>query len=180
MEKQGLLLNQIHFQAATMYLGSHFTDICKFWACWAPQGKCKPGNVNRAQPCLIHHQHSCQQNFQQRTFIPEDTVRTGRESQNSSKQLHFYVQVFICTYTQGRVRSKLENFQCQRKMIWMITGPIYQLKIFTGYEKAFALGFNSHPRSLTYFQTEIQTSSQSEGVGLRGRLPPRFLGASWA
>lgn len=62
----------------------------------------------------------------------------------------------------------------------MITGPIYQLKIFTGYEKAFALGFNSHPRSLTYFQTEIQTSSQSEGVGLRGRLPPRFLGASWA
>ena len=58
----------------------------------------------------------------------------------------------------------------------MITGPIYQLKIFTGYEKAFALGFNSHPRSLTYFQTEIQTSSQSEGVGLRGRLPPRFLG----
>ena len=48
----------------------------------------------------------------------------------------------------------------------MITGPVYQLKIFMGYEKAFALAFNSHPRSYNCHSHTFKLRSRPH-LGLR-------------
>lgn len=51
----------------------------------------------------------------------------------------------------------------------MITGPVYPLKIFMGYEKAFALAFNSHPRSYNCHSHTFKLRSRPH-LGLRVRV----------